>query len=144
MLPKSCWYLRKNPNKRTNAHKIFCLKFLTHIVKFAQYYIIYFFKTCFFFFLSPDIDECNDDALNVCEQQCTNTVGGFTCSCNKGYNVDPSDPNKCVGMYSYTQYFILTSLYYIQAFFNVKLWLYVMYIGKMKIIYRLSSVHMHL
>ncbi|EDO49615.1 predicted protein, partial [Nematostella vectensis] len=31
-----------------------------------------------------DINECNS-ASSPCAQQCTNTEGSFTCSCNPGY-----------------------------------------------------------
>ena len=49
------------------------------------------------FFLStksPDKDECED--RGVCgEGSCENTVGGFECSCNSGY--EPGPQEKCVG-----------------------------------------------
>ena len=43
-----------------------------------------------------DIDECargND----TCAQLCSNTDGSFECSCDAGYQVDPDDPNACIG-----------------------------------------------
>ncbi|RXH72718.1 hypothetical protein DVH24_012402 [Malus domestica] len=33
-----------------------------------------------------DINECEDANLNNCEQKCTNTEGGYACSCRKGYH----------------------------------------------------------
>ena len=36
----------------------------------------------------PDLDECTDDALNVCDNangDCQNNTGSFTCSCNSGW-----------------------------------------------------------
>ena len=33
-----------------------------------------------------DVDECTTGTHN-CDQQCTNTQGGFTCSCNTGYEL---------------------------------------------------------
>lgn len=66
--------------------------------------------TCFSGYLDADgtgtvceeINECEDDganvdeggsgeviaSLNICEQTCTNTAGGFECSCAKGYVLD--------------------------------------------------------
>ncbi|KAH0632773.1 hypothetical protein KY284_035559 [Solanum tuberosum] len=35
-----------------------------------------------------DIDECADSSTNMCEQNCINTPGNFTCSCLKGYTGD--------------------------------------------------------
>ena len=34
-----------------------------------------------------DIDECANATTNNCDSNanCTNTVGGFTCTCNQGY-----------------------------------------------------------
>ncbi len=47
-----------------------------------------------------DIDECADDALNDCDANatCTNTNGGYTCTCNDGYTGDGkscSDVDEC-------------------------------------------------
>ncbi|KAG5584708.1 hypothetical protein H5410_045142 [Solanum commersonii] len=42
-------------------------------------------------YISPgcqDIDECADSSTNMCEQNCINTPGNFTCSCLKGYTGD--------------------------------------------------------
>ncbi|KAB2619344.1 wall-associated receptor kinase-like 16 [Pyrus ussuriensis x Pyrus communis] len=33
-----------------------------------------------------DINECEDANLNKCKQKCTNTEGGYACSCRKGYH----------------------------------------------------------
>ena len=43
-----------------------------------------------------DIDECaiNDGG---CAQVCTNTIGGFLCSCNAGYAVNNNDNSMCDG-----------------------------------------------
>lgn len=35
-----------------------------------------------------DIDECADSSTNICEHNCINTPGNFTCSCFKGYTGD--------------------------------------------------------
>ncbi|KAH0737470.1 hypothetical protein KY290_036175 [Solanum tuberosum] len=42
-------------------------------------------------YISPscqDIDECADSSTNMCEHNCINTPGNFTCSCLKGYTGD--------------------------------------------------------
>ena len=36
---------------------------------------------------NPDINECNLNTDN-CEQTCSNTLGGFNCGCNDGYQLD--------------------------------------------------------
>ena len=43
----------------------------------------------------PDIDEC---ALNIsgCNQNCTNTIGSYFCSCYPGYKLDKDDKT-CIG-----------------------------------------------
>ncbi|XP_052249684.1 uncharacterized protein LOC127857318 [Dreissena polymorpha] len=43
-----------------------------------------------------DIDECQRPDLNTCSQECTNTTGGFTCSCREGYIVNQDDTTKCI------------------------------------------------
>ena len=34
----------------------------------------------------PDVDECTAGTDN-CQQQCTNTPGGYNCGCNTGYEL---------------------------------------------------------
>ena len=52
--------------------------------------------TCHLFFL--DINEC--EPTNDCMQTCTNTEGGYNCSCDaKLFKTDPNDLRKCVGKY---------------------------------------------
>ena len=43
-----------------------------------------------------DIDECANDILNNCHEdaRCTNTEGGFNCSCNDGYS---GNGTECTG-----------------------------------------------
>ena len=45
--------------------------------------------------LLPDIDEC---ALNTsgCNQNCTNTIGSYLCSCYTGYQLE-KDNETCIG-----------------------------------------------
>ena len=42
-----------------------------------------------------DIDEC-EAGLHECQQLCVNTVGGFRCECNSGYELD-DDGSTCSG-----------------------------------------------
>ncbi|KAI6660566.1 hypothetical protein LOD99_14150 [Oopsacas minuta] len=46
-----------------------------------------------------DTNECISDELNLCTQNCTNTIGSFFCSCVKGYNLttrfDCEDIDEC-------------------------------------------------
>ena len=37
------------------------------------------------FVFSVDIDECLNTTNPVCEQDCTNNIGGYTCSCQLGF-----------------------------------------------------------
>ena len=43
-----------------------------------------------------DIDECATNN-GGCAQVCTNTDGGFTCSCNPGYAINNDDNSMCDG-----------------------------------------------
>lgn len=45
------------------------------------------------FYLS-DTDECL--VSTVCEQDCHNLLGSYTCSCREGYNLQ-SDQRSCTG-----------------------------------------------
>ena len=45
-----------------------------------------------------DIDECSLD-IDLCQQNCMDTVGSYTCSCNTGYHLE-SDGFTCGGMYT--------------------------------------------
>ena len=54
-----------------------------------------------------DIDECATDADN-CDTNaaCTNTPGGFTCTCNQGYT---GDGVTCIGKYTFPLYVIISN-----------------------------------
>ena len=54
------------------------------IVAFSLYYNNY-----------ADINECTSNTDN-CDQTCSNTVGGFNCGCNAGYQLD-SNRRTCNG-----------------------------------------------
>ncbi|XP_070174331.1 cubilin-like [Littorina saxatilis] len=41
-----------------------------------------------------DVDECNENC-DCCDQVCTNTIGSFTCGCNRGFTLD-SDGRTCL------------------------------------------------
>lgn len=43
-----------------------------------------------------DVDECALGSDNMCAQNCQNTVGSYTCSCNTGYTLS-SDGYTCDG-----------------------------------------------
>ena len=49
---------------------------------------------------SLDIDECGR-SLDNCEQNCSNTVGSFECSCQPGYQPVAGAPNRCEGRKSF-------------------------------------------
>ncbi|KAG5568352.1 hypothetical protein H5410_064632 [Solanum commersonii] len=55
-------------------------------------------------YLTPgcqDVDECTDPSTNTCEKICTNTPGGFYCSCPDGYTDDgKKDGLSCIPLYS--------------------------------------------
>lgn len=42
-----------------------------------------------------DVNECSSSNGSVCEQICTDTVGGYVCSCREGYNVTGVRNNGC-------------------------------------------------
>ena len=42
-----------------------------------------------------DINECSE-GISGCAQGCINTIGGLTCSCNKGYRLG-KDRKSCNG-----------------------------------------------
>ena len=47
--------------------------------------------------ICTDFDECANDS-SLCDHNCTNTDGSFTCSCNNGYELDDNG-RSCNGMY---------------------------------------------
>ena len=49
--------------------------------------------------------ECGTDN-GGCEQNCVNTVGSYTCSCNTGYTLN-SDGHNCDGENNYNIFYIL-------------------------------------
>ncbi len=53
----------------------------------------------------PDVDEC---ALGTdqCAQDCTNTVGSYTCNCRTGYRLNP-DGRRCDGKQNFFKSFTL-------------------------------------
>ena len=48
-------------------------------------------------FLSSDVDECELAEANDCQQDCTNTVGSFNCSCQEGFTLN-TDGRNCDGI----------------------------------------------
>lgn len=49
----------------------------------------------FWLFNISDINECDDLQQNTCAQNCTDTVGSYTCSCREGFQ---PNGDKCDGM----------------------------------------------
>ena len=60
------------------------------------------YRSWYFCISNLDIDECADDADDVCDQNadCKNTEGSFTCQCQAGYT---GTGQKCSGKY-YSEY----------------------------------------
>ena len=87
------------------AEQRVCLRFV--IVVFPDHAHFLFFKIKLLFCLASshanyyrllaDINECQSGTLNTCQQKCTNTEGGFSCSCNVGYVVNSTNPTLCNG-----------------------------------------------
>ncbi|XP_055957125.1 fibrillin-1-like isoform X3 [Patella vulgata] len=46
--------------------------------------------------ICQDINECNDDSINDCEQTCLNTNGSFSCGCTSGYRTSDVNIKQCV------------------------------------------------
>ena len=47
--------------------------------------------------LYVDIDECStNDGLGSCQQNCTNTIGSYFCSCSSGYTLGDNQ-SSCIG-----------------------------------------------
>ena len=47
--------------------------------------------------LFPDIDECTTETDACVDAACTNTVGGYTCACNTGYEFMAGSQHICMG-----------------------------------------------
>ena len=47
-------------------------------------------------FYFTDINECVEDVGIDCEQTCVNTIGGYNCSCETGYQLQ-QDGTTCEG-----------------------------------------------
>ena len=65
-------------------------------------------QKCNHFIIHSDVDECSSSALNNCNQQCTNTIGSYTCSCTDGgYRLSLAG-HTCIGrcMHAYTATFM--------------------------------------
>lgn len=64
------------------------IQFNMNIVFDELYWTIYFKIVLGFFFISPDVNECNSTSTNTCDsltQECENTEGSFLCNCKNGY-----------------------------------------------------------
>ena len=65
-----------------------------------------------------DVNECLDDALNICDGNatCFDTDGSFTCSCNMGYSGNGTQGN-CLGMII-SSFFLCSKLAILIQFFQ--------------------------
>ena len=59
----------------------------------------YYLYSTIFFTISVDVDECGTHN-GGCDDNCQNTVGSHTCSCNTGYTLD-SNGYSCNGELKY-------------------------------------------
>lgn len=62
----------------------------------ACYGVVYTYILCFVFLHESDVDECSTQRGLCRNGQCVNTVGGFLCMCNDGYELTP-DGRLCAG-----------------------------------------------
>lgn len=53
-----------------------------------------------------DVDECAENRDRCRNGLCTNTQGGYFCTCNEGYELTP-DKSTCVGKYMYFIHLVL-------------------------------------
>ena len=62
---------------------------------------LFFVAMCLYFFSFLFYTDNNECLMGTdrCEQNCHNTVGSYTCSCNAGYTLN-SDGRNCNGMYA--------------------------------------------
>ena len=50
----------------------------------------------FLYTLYTDINECSE-STDGCQQMCMNTIGSFSCACNRGYRL-AGNGHRCDGM----------------------------------------------
>lgn len=65
-----------------------------------------------------DINECDSDDTNDCNQICSNTAGSYLCYCNTGYELELDDAT-CVGRHVYCT--VIDILNLLQILMNVAL-----------------------
>lgn len=63
--------------------------------RYLHYYIIIYIFNVWLLF-TADIDECLEVTGKKCPQLCTNTEGGYTCSCVTGFQL-MDDQKSCTG-----------------------------------------------
>ena len=72
----------------------------------------------------PDIDECIPNCgLGPCQQNCTNTIGSYFCSCSSGYNFVANE-SVCIGKVPQIEcrvFDTINILYIIQILMNAPL-----------------------
>ena len=68
------------------------------------------------FIATSDEDECTE-GVNECDQQCSNTIGSYTCSCNSSTTLNP-DGFRCDG----TKYMYIASFLSNLAIMSLAMW----------------------
>ena len=84
-------------NLSTNVHQTHCVR-----VTPTKCICIQILEGLLFYCWLIDINEC-EEGVSGCSQLCNNTVGGYFCSCTKGYSL-LEDGSNCVGKCSCTPY----------------------------------------
>ena len=69
-------------------------------------------RNIIYIFIFSDIDECETKSLHRCNQICNNTLGSYSCSCEKGFEIN-RDGYTCEGMKAvcYFNLAVLTLIY---------------------------------
>ena len=76
---------------------MFCFPWIPHsLYTISATMILIYNVSCRFLLCDVDIDECEVGTSN-CTQICRNKDGGFSCSCEGGYEID-SDNRTCKGI----------------------------------------------
>ena len=91
MRPQACEYHYKDHK----SHK----SVVTHDLPIIHSILIFILNSAYAIIFFLDANEC-ELGTAACDQNCHNTNGSYTCSCNAGYTLD-SDRTSCDGMCVY-------------------------------------------